>query len=150
MIQIFIDTSVLFAACTSKIGAAAGILRLCKKGQVQGNISEYVINEARRNISSLNDQDPKHRLNKYLQQFHLIKVETPSTTEIEYYEEIINRKDAPILAAAIKCQAAYLITFNTKDFMQPKVEKLVKPLKVTTPRDFIFLSRKQYDQSSNF
>lgn len=139
MITIFIDTSVLFSACLSKIGASAFILGFCCKNKIKGFISRYVLSEIKRNAEQKLDQLSKQRLNFYILQSDLNIVDNPTLEEVKICQKVMNQKDAPILAAAVKNKANYLITFNTKDFLLPKVKDFVKSLTILTPRNFIML-----------
>lgn len=125
MITVFIDTSVLFSACLSKIGASALILGFCRKNKIKGFISRYVLSEIKRNAAQKLDQLGKQRLNFYILQSNLNIVDNPT--------------GSLILAAAMKNKVNYLITFNIKDFLLPKVKDFVKPLTILTPRDFVML-----------
>lgn len=134
-ISIFIDTSVLFSAVQSKVGASARIMGLCKKGLIKGFISDYVIAEAKRNARKL-DQKQKQRLHIFLQQGKLKRAENPTVEEIKRYEVVIKLKDAPVVAAAMKSKVDFLITLDTKDFKKQSVQKVVKLLQILTPREF--------------
>ena len=125
MITVFIDTSVLFSACLSKVGASAFILGFCRKNKIKGFISRYVLSEIKRNATQKFDQLGKQRLNFYILQSNLNIVDNPT--------------HSPILAAAMKSKVNYLITFNTKDFLLPKVKGFAKSLTILTPRDFVML-----------
>jgi len=137
MITVFIDTSVLFSACLSKSGASAFILGLCRKNKIKGCISQYVLSEIKRNTVQKLNQLEKQRLNFYILQSNLTIVDNPTLEEIAMYEKVLNSKDAPILAAAMKNKVDYLATFNIKDFFLPQVKNYVKPLIILKPRDFI-------------
>lgn len=139
MITVFIDTSVLFSACLSKIGASALILGFCRKNKIKGFISRYVLSEVKRNATQKLGQLGKQRLNFYILQSNLDIVDNPTPEEIRICQKVLNQKDTPILAAAIKNKVNYLITFDTKDFLLPKVKDFVKPLMILTPRDFVML-----------
>ena len=138
MIGVFIDTSVIFSACLSKTGASALLLGYCRKGKIKGYISKYVLSELKRNAVLKLDSVGKQRLNFYILQTSLNIVENPSIEEIQFCQKVINPKDAPILAVALKSKVDYLVTFNTKDFLLPSVRSFAKPLKICTPRDLIF------------
>lgn len=133
---VFIDSSVLFSACKSRYGASAQILAYCKKEKIKGRISLYVIAEVKRNIAYETDQKVKQRLNMFLLSSKLKLVE-PSETEKNKCEEIINQKDAPILASAISSQVDYLLTLNTKDFKGSELKTAVEQMKIMIPKDFI-------------
>lgn len=137
MKKIFIDTSVLYSACESRTGASAKILQLSRQDKIQGYISKYVIDEIKRNVSMKLNQIGKQRLNFYMLQTHLSIAESLTNEEIIKCEKVINEKDAPILAAALKSKVNFLITLNTNDFMQQRIKKFAKTLKIMTPRDFI-------------
>lgn len=137
MITVFIDTSVIFPACLSKIGASALVLGYCRKNKIKGYVSRYVLSEIKRNATQKFNQIEKQRLNYYILQSNLNIVSNPTIQEIKACQEVINLKDAPILATAMKIKVNYLITFNTKDFLLPKVKKFVDPLIIMTPRDFV-------------
>ncbi len=149
MKKIFIDTSVLFSACSSKSGASARILQLCKQRKVQGYISQYVIIEIKRNVTEKLGQIEKQRLNSYMLQTHLSIVDNPTKEEILECEEIINKKDAPILACVLNDNIDVLITLNTRDFMKQKVKEFTALLKILTPRDFILLYEKRKQQEGH-
>ncbi len=137
MKRVFIDTSVLFSACNSRTGAATIILGRCRKGAIQGYISSYVLSEIKRNVAARLDQVGKKRLHVFLQQGRLTIVEEPGVEEVKRCERVIAAKDAPVLAASIKCNASHLLTFNTTDFKRPEVRAFAKPLEIMTPREFI-------------
>ena len=139
MITVFIDTSILFSACLSKIGASALILGFCRKNKIKGFISRYVLSEVKRNAAQKLGQLGKQRLNFYILQSNLNIVDNPTSEEIKTCQKVLNLKDAPILAAAMKNKVNYLIPFNTKDFLLPKVKDFVKPLIILTPRTFVLL-----------
>lgn len=141
MITVFIDTSVLFSACLSKTGSSALILGYCRKNKIKGYISQYILSEIKRNVVQKLDQLGKLRLNFYILQANLNILENPTLEEIKICSEVIDQKDAPILASALKNKADYLITFNTKDFLLPKVKAFAKSLKILTPRDFVMQIR---------
>ena len=138
MTSIFIDSSVLFAACKSKSGASAGILKLCRQRKVDGHISKYVEYEMKKNALNKLSQIEKERLNFFLLQTHLLFIAGPTEREINDCRKVINIKDAPILAGAIKSKASHLITLNTRDFMHAKINDFVRPMIISTPGDFIF------------
>lgn len=132
---LFIDSSVLFAACKSRTGASALIMGLCYKGRVEAMISPHVVIEIKRNVSEKLNQKGKQRLNMYLLQAKL-KLIIPTQEEIDESKKNINEKDAPILAAALKSKAHYFLTLD-KDFITPKITQLVKPMIIATPKSFL-------------
>ena len=132
---VFIDSSVLYSACKSKIGASALLLAYCRKGSIQGFVSPYVITEVKRNLVH-EGREVKQRLNFFLLQTNL-KIVTPINSDIARCKGAIKLRDTHILAAALKCKAEYLITLDQKDFMQKRVKDFVKPIVIVTLRGFL-------------
>lgn len=137
MKTVFIDSSVLLAACISTSGAASRILMLCRKEKLWGYVSHYVLNEVKKNAVQKLDEKGKKRLNFYLLQSRLHKVENPSKESVLECEQVINSKDAPILAAAIKSKATVLVTLDKRDFMTSKVRNHIHPILLFTPDKFL-------------
>ncbi len=137
MIKLFIDTSVILTASKSKSGASSYICMLCRKRKVQGYISRYVIYEAKTKSTYLLTSQEKQRLNFLLLQCSLIIITEPSDADIQTSIQIIEKKDAPIIAAAKSVSVDYLLTLNTKDFMQTKVKEWIKPTQIITPKAFL-------------
>jgi len=134
---VFFDASVLVAACASKTGASALVLGYCRKKRLQGFVSLDVIGEARKNVNLKLGKIGRERLIFFLKNANLKLIAEPSIETIVLCEKIINRKDAPILAAVLKSPAKFLLTLDKKHFLQPQVIRSVKRLKVLTPGRFI-------------
>ncbi len=136
--SVFIDSSVLYAACKSRYGASAQILAYCKRQKIKGYISLHVMTEVRRNISNESDHKVKQRLNNYLLESKLKLVEATSAY-IEKCKRVINDRDAPILAAALNSGVDMLATLDKKDFFQLKVREFIHPVQIVTPKDVLNL-----------
>lgn len=139
MKKVFIDTSVLIAACKSRTGGASYVLMQCRKGLVKAYISRYVIYEAKKQIQL--NQVEKQRLNFFMLQCKLLIGKEPTQSEVSNYYSFIESKDAPIVAAAKSVAADYLITLNTKDFMSERLKEFIRPIQIITPKKFIQLEK---------
>lgn len=139
----------LVAACASKTGASALILGYCRQRKLQGSVSLDVIGEARKNVNFKLGPNGRKRLVYFLKMANLKAVSNPSIEKIASCEKVINRKDSPILAAALKSPAKFLLTLDRKDFLKPKVFQFAKPLKILTPGEFVLkyfkIARKEKD-----
>lgn len=144
MKRVFLDSSVLVAASASKKGASAFILGYCRKKKIKGYVSLDTIGEARKNVNFKLKTRHKERFVYFLKHAGLVLASQPSVEEIAQCEKVINPKDAPILAAALKSPASFLITLNRKDFLKPKVIDFVKPLKIITPGKFVLKHLKNH------
>lgn len=132
---VFLDTSALIAGIISPTGAAHEVLRLCEAKIIELVISRQVLIEADRNLSNkLPALVPDYR--DLLRRLSPRIVEDPGREETERAAEVINRKDAPILAAALEARVDYLVTWNTRHFHSGSVKAFV-PFKIVTPGEFL-------------
>ena len=137
MKKVFLDSSVIVAACASKTGASALILGYSRRKKLNTFVSTEVIGEARKNVKLKIGETGKKRLSHYIKLADMRLVPSPSTEEIAGCEQFINEKDAPILAAALRSQADFIVSLDRKHFLQPEVIKSSKPKLVLTPGDFV-------------
>jgi len=133
--RVFLDTSALLAGLLSTKGAARQILACGEIRLIELLVSADVLIEADRNIGRkfpllLDD----YRL--FIRDTHPTLVEDPSRHDIEQAIPWVGRNDAPILAAALKTKADYLVTWNTRDFMTPRVPKTLN-IKIRNPGAFL-------------
>lgn len=134
MRRIFLDSSVVIAACGSQSGASHAVIVMAEIGLFKVLISEQVIEESERNITKkLPTTLPI--LKQIFSTINLEIVPNPAIVDIIELTKIIESKDAPILAAALSAQADRLLSLNTKDFT-PSVAKQ-SGLILQTPSEFI-------------
>lgn len=138
MVKVFLDSSILVAASASKTGGSALILDYCRKGKIGGWVCKDVIGETEKNVNLKLGPKEKNRFIYYLRNANLFLTESPTVEEIAIAEEAIYIKDAPILASAKKSKADFLITLDRKHFLIPQVEKFASPMRIVTPKDFIY------------
>jgi predicted nucleic acid-binding protein len=137
MKHVFLDSSVLLSFCRSKTGASALILEYCKEGKIKGHISQKVIFEVRKNAHNKMGELAVERFESILQQDFLHIESDAGVKQIEEAAAIIHKKDAPILAAALKIKTVTHILSLDADFFEEKVKRFVKPVEILKPGDFI-------------
>ena len=134
-LRVFLDTSALVAGTVSTTGAAREVLRLCEAGVVELFLSRQVLVEADRTFSAkLPGLVSDYR--NLICRLEPIMLDDPSKKNVVRAERVIHSKDAPILAAAINGEVDFLVTWNTRHFHQPSVDKAVR-FKVVTPGEFL-------------
>ncbi len=122
MMRVFVDASVLFPACYSASGASRELVRLAIQSQVKLIISDVVQEEARRNLNAKAPQ----ALPFLDQVLSIVPFETvlPNKQEVLAACTYTELKDAPIVAAAVKAQADYLVSLDRAHLVDiPKVAK---------------------------
>jgi predicted nucleic acid-binding protein len=133
--RVFLDASVLFAAAASATGASRAIIVLAEIGLIRVVISPKVLEEAERNLSRKAPRAlPFYR--QIIASLDLEMVNEPTPGKVAECAEVIEAKDAPILAAAMEAKPARLVTLNTKDFAVPEVIAFSK-LTIQTPGEFM-------------
>ena len=131
----FIDTHVLIAGVNSVTGASATILDLCEARVLQMVVSRQVLIEADRNFAAKFPQ-LVGRFRQFMHNLAPLMVEDPTPESMEKAATIIDRKDAPILAAAENANVDFLITLDKRHFLNPKTRQKVM-LKVVSPVEFL-------------
>lgn len=129
--KVFFDSDALIAGSASPHGASFVLLQLSELGLVQGFTSKKVVDECCKNLQKkLTEALPAF---EQIISYALKVVANPSNKETALYKDMAHVKDLPILVAALKIKAQFLVTFNTKDFY-PKPEL---GLKVVEPGDLL-------------
>jgi predicted nucleic acid-binding protein len=112
MIRAFLDASVLFAAAASSTGASREIIRLGVLGHVDLWASDYVLEEVRRNI--LKKQPAAILALDSLLGIVRFQLANPTKAEVLAAAVYTQIKDAPVVAAAKRADAAFLASLDRK------------------------------------
>jgi predicted nucleic acid-binding protein len=130
--RIFIDADVLFAgsASPSEHAASLVILRMAEITLIEAVASQQVVQEVMRNL--------QNKIPAAVPAFQLLVsrclrvVPDPSGEQVKAFFGQANPKDVPILAAAVKEDCGYLVSYNVRHF-QPGVHGLM----VLKPGDLV-------------
>lgn len=146
--KIFIDTSVLIAAILKDSGASRFILELGREKLIKIILTDKIVEEASLNLRK------KYGEKEFLELFKQLiglkeNILTFRNIIIPAQAELIEAKDQHVLAAAIHCQADFLITLDKKHFFSEKLKKANLPLKIILPGDFLKWFRRKYFQKKN-
>lgn len=131
--RLFLDSNVFIAALVSNHGASYTVMVMAAAGLFVIVTSRYVLAEVERNMR----QKFPSLFPAYLGFMERLSYEEgePRLEEIEKWETIIERKDAPVLAAAVKAQPQRLITLDERHFTSGVAER--SGLYICTPGEFI-------------
>lgn len=127
--KIFLDSSVVLAACGSPEGAARAVTRLAPRQEWELIVSPYVLQEAAANAS---------RSFVDLREWGRIRPLLAVTDNVYVVDRIVvfeSAKDRPILFSALAC-AEVLLTHDTGDFGS-LMNTSFYGLWVTTPGQFL-------------
>ncbi len=128
-IRVFFDSSVIIAGLASSTGSSSMLLILAEMGVIEPYVSEQVVTEVISNIEK--------KLPASLPQFFILfktlpfKLVDPDQGTSDYARQLINDKDAPILAAALAGRVDVLVSLD-KHFLnvntaQPLPFAICKP-----------------------
>lgn len=98
-------------------------------------VSRQVLIEADRNFAA-KFPELVDRFRQFMHNLTPLMVEDPAPESMEKAATIVDRKDAPILAAAQNANVDFLITLDKRHFLNPKTRQKVM-LKVVSPIEFL-------------
>ena len=124
MKQVFIDSSVLFAAVYSSRGYARDLLILGVREQTLLIISSLVKEETTRNLASFAPETIA--LLEHIFEWVPFEIVDPSRDAIIEAANLVALKDAPILAAAKAAKAGALVTLDKRHLLdRPELEGFI-------------------------
>ena len=132
---LFFDSSCLIAASGSPSGGSGFLLSLCARKILKGAISQPVLLEAQRNIQGKLGNSALNEFFKLLSMTPLILASLPGAPELLRIGQLVNAKDAHVVAAAIEADTQFLLTLDKKLIEQVNGAGL--ELSALTPGDFI-------------
>ncbi|MBP1739063.1 MAG: putative nucleic acid-binding protein, contains domain [Deltaproteobacteria bacterium] len=125
--RVFLDANILFSIAYG----SPGLERLwsdAKKGEYELIASQYVIEEAKRNLDRREQQDT---LDRHLSEVRVVPEADPTIP----CPVPLPEKDRPVMMAALSCKADYLITGDVTHFGK-YFGKKIRTLRICTPRGF--------------
>lgn len=146
-INLFFDSSALIAGIISEKGAARALLLLAEDQRIKIAVSEQVIVEVERNIAK---KIPKilALARKMIRESKLTILRNPSNEEVRDHIHWKNHEaDVPILVSAVKANVDFLVTLNSKHFLNDPQVTFRSGLKIGTPGDALSWVREQMTKS---
>ena len=147
-IDVFLDSSALFAGVASSTGAARALLLLAEADRITITVSEQVITETERALA----RRLPAALGYYPQALRstgLRIVQDPSPKENRAHQGIIRHPpDVAIVAAAMKADAGFIATFNRRHFIDDPHVASEAGIPIGTPGDALAWVRRTLTQES--
>ena len=142
-IDLFFDSSALIAGIVSAQGAARVLLLLAEDEKILITVSEQVIAEVERNIAR---KAPKalQFAREVILQSKIRIVRDPKAEDVQNCQDWISHlADVPILVAAAHAKVDFLVTLNTKHFIDDPEVSRRSGLRIGTPGDALKWVREQ-------
>jgi len=133
-IKVFIDANIWYSAANKSTGHARHVI-----SGILPNLSIVTSQRALDDARKYLERDVPNRLNvldvliKSLDKKLQILNEPSNKISLKAQKSVRDLNDAVILAGAIECEADYLVTWNTKDFIQDKIIDL----QIITPAELV-------------
>lgn len=112
-------------------------MEVCRGRRFRAALSSKVLLEARVNIAEKFGELELLRFYHQLARLEPEMVPPPSSEGLVRCGPLVGEKDAHVLAAALACDAAYLLTLDRRHLITPAVQSAGLPLRVVTPGDFL-------------
>ncbi len=134
-VNLFFDSSALISGIVSEKGAARALLLLAEDTRITITVSEQVIAEVERNIARKIPTALAYA-RELLRQTNLVIVHDPDRTALKKHAGWISHPaDLPILIAAVQAKTDFLVTLNTKHFIDDPLVSQRSGLRIGTPGD---------------
>jgi predicted nucleic acid-binding protein len=113
--RVFLDSSVLYAEAFSATGPARRLLLKGLDGSIALSLSDLVLEETKRNLT----KNAPSALPYFTMLADLFSpfIINPTKTDIRKAAQVVHLKDTPIVAAAAKAKAEYLVTHDGKHLL---------------------------------
>jgi len=141
-LNVFYDSDVVSSGCATTKGyhsAARSLLVIAAAGLVQGVVSEQVVQEVQKVLSTKLVRHLPHATQVFRELvegfFKIVPDPTPNQVQ-PFTSQVTDPDDAPILAAAVLSGCKVLVTFNTKHYSK------ATGILVMRPEAFLELIRK--------
>lgn len=142
-INLFLDSSALFAGIVSASGASRALLLLAESNNITITISEQVVTETERAIA----RKVPSAINDFREAILASKariLRDPSPEDVMAHSELISHPaDVPIVLAAMQDKVDYLVTLNRVHFIDDPTVSQRSGLRIGTPGDALGWVREQ-------
>ena len=142
-IDVFLDSSALFAGAASSSGASRALLLLAEADQVTITVSEQVVTETERALAR-KLPDALRYFREALRSSGLRIVPNPSSEEVRVHKDTVaHSPDVPIVVAAKNARVGFLATFNRRHFVDDPEVTVRAGMPIGTPGDALVWVRER-------
>jgi predicted nucleic acid-binding protein len=135
--RVFFDASVIIAALLSPNGGSALLFQFIKTGLVVGLTSQTVIAEVFGEDKPGKIDRYREEIEQFVTESGLLVREAITAKDIEPYHELIDAKDAHLIAGANLTRCIYLVSLDKKHVLKDAIRRQFLPLKIVNPKELI-------------
>ena len=134
-LTIFLDASVILSGLASPIGGSGKLFVAASQNKLRLLSTPRVIEEVVRHLDKLHIAPDL--LHKLLSDKIVRLVANPSEETIKKFRRVIkDQDDTHVLAGAVISGAGVLLSLDKKHILAPRVEKALRPMSITSPKEF--------------
>jgi len=137
--KVFLEDSIFIAAAGSASGGSSLILEVCRGLHFSAVVTRRILLEARKNIRRKLSSEALLRFYKEIANLNPEIIRPPAKERLSQYDDIIALKDRHVLASALECKAAFLITLDQKHLQTEVIRQANLPITIMTPKEFLEL-----------
>ncbi|MBM3702705.1 MAG: PIN domain-containing protein [Actinobacteria bacterium] len=141
--KVFLDASAFIAAAGSASGGSSLILEVCRGLHFSAVVTRKILLEAQKNIRRKLSTEALLRFYKEIAKLNPEIIKPPTEEMLSKYNDIIALKDRHVLASALECKVAFLITLDQKHFQTEVIRQANLPITIMTPKEFLEFVKKQ-------
>lgn len=133
---VFFNASVIIAGLVSTTGGSARLLKDVKEKQINGVISEIIVDEVLRHTAKIGK--PRSTIEQSIKSVFPIVLATPARALVhKYKEKVVDQGDAHVLASCDELETNYLVTLDKKHLLS--IAGSIKKFRIVSPGQLISL-----------
>lgn len=135
--RVYFDASIIIAAIISPTGGSALAFKLIKSGLIKGITSQTVVQEVLEEDKPEKIKKSRQEVEEFIAQSGLIVRKMVTVNEIAPYRDLVDIKDAHIIAGANLTKCEYLVTLDKKHLLHPDIKEKFLPLLIVSPKELL-------------
>ena len=136
-LRVYFDASIIIAALLSPTGGSSLLFQYVKAGKIIGVTSQTVIEETLKEDKPKKIKRSKREIEEFIAQSNLIVRESITIEEIAPYKDLVEIKDAHLIAGANLTKCSYLVTLDKKHLLKGDIKQRFLPLKIVSPKELL-------------
>ena len=136
-LRVFFDASVIIAAFLSPTGGSSLVFQYIRQGKIIGITSQTAIEEALEGDKPKRLRRSRQDLEQFIAQSNLVVRERITIEEIDPYKDLVEVKDAHLIAGANLTKCGHLVTLDKKHLLRQDIQQKFLPLKIVPPKELL-------------
>jgi len=134
MIKVFFDASAIFSALYSNQGGSYRLTSLVAERKIIGVTTQTVIKELEKNLKKIKNI-AKKEFHQFIIRRNFIVREKISESEIKPFLDVVDKKNAHVVAGAILTGCDHLVTLDKKHLNNSSVKAKISKIKIISPKE---------------